>query len=56
MKIMVLDNYDSFTYNLVHILKELTGGPVAVFRNDEITLKDAERFDKIISLEKVIFF
>jgi anthranilate synthase component II len=48
MKIMVLDNYDSFTYNLVHILKELTGGPVEVFRNDEITLEDAERFDKII--------
>jgi len=48
MKIMVLDNYDSFTYNLVHILKELTGGPVAVFRNDEISLYDAERFDKII--------
>ena len=48
MKIMVLDNYDSFTYNLVHILKELTGGPVDVFRNDEITPGDAERFDKII--------
>lgn len=48
MKIMVLDNYDSFTYNLVHILKELTGGPVDVFRNDEIALEDAERFDKII--------
>ena len=45
---MVLDNYDSFTYNLVHILKELTGGPVDVFRNDEITLEDAEIFDKII--------
>jgi anthranilate synthase component 2 len=48
MKIMVLDNYDSFTYNLVHILKELTGGPVDVFRNDEIVLADVERFDKII--------
>jgi anthranilate synthase component 2 len=48
MKIMVLDNYDSFTYNLVHILKELTGVPVDVFRNDEIVLEDVERFDKII--------
>ena len=32
MKIMVLDNYDSFTYNLVHILKELTRGPVDVLQ------------------------
>jgi anthranilate synthase component II len=48
MKIMVLDNYDSFTYNLVHILKELTGGPVGVYRNNEITLEDAATYDKII--------
>jgi anthranilate synthase component II len=48
MKIMVLDNYDSFTYNLVHILKELTGGPVDVFRNDEITIGEAAGYDKII--------
>jgi anthranilate synthase component 2 len=48
MKIMVLDNYDSFTYNLVHILKELTGQPVDVFRNDEITLEEAAGYDKII--------
>jgi anthranilate synthase component 2 len=48
MKIMVLDNYDSFTYNLVHILKELTGGQVDVFRNDEITPEDAAGYDKIV--------
>ena len=48
MKIMVLDNYDSFTYNLVHILKELTGGPVDVHRNNEITIEDAAQYDKII--------
>ena len=48
MKIMVLDNYDSFTYNLVHILKELTREPVDVYRNDEIALSDIERYDKII--------
>lgn len=48
MKIMVLDNYDSFTYNLVHILKELTRGPVDVFRNDEIAVEDASGYDKII--------
>lgn len=48
MKIMVLDNYDSFTYNLVHILKELTGRPVDVYRNDEITLAAVAEYDKII--------
>ena len=48
MKIMVLDNYDSFTYNLVHILKELTGGPVDVHRNDEIDLEGIEIYDKIV--------
>jgi anthranilate synthase component 2 len=48
MKIMVLDNYDSFTYNLVHILKELTGGPVDVFRNDEIPLDKIDIYEKIV--------
>jgi anthranilate synthase component II len=48
MKIMVLDNYDSFTYNLVHILKELSGEQVDVYRNDEITIEDATGYDKII--------
>jgi anthranilate synthase component 2 len=48
MKIMVLDNYDSFTYNLVHILKEITGGTVDVHRNDTISVEDAGMYDKII--------
>ncbi|HUV00814.1 MAG TPA: aminodeoxychorismate/anthranilate synthase component II [Bacteroidales bacterium] len=48
MKIMVLDNYDSFTYNLVHILKELSKGPVDVHRNDKIDLKDMGKYDKIV--------
>jgi anthranilate synthase component 2 len=48
MKIMVLDNYDSFTYNLVHILKELTSGPVDVHRNNEVSLDKIEQYDKII--------
>ena len=48
-KILVLDNYDSFTYNLVHILKELThGGTVDVYRNDQISLEDIEQYDKIV--------
>ena len=45
---MVLDNYDSFTYNLVHILKELSGGPVDVHRNDEISLDHVGKYDKIL--------
>lgn len=48
MKIMVLDNYDSFTYNLVHILKELSGGPVDVHRNDEISLEQVGKYNKIL--------
>ena len=48
MKILVLDNYDSFTFNLVHILKELSRGPVSVYRNDEIKLEEIENYDKIV--------
>lgn len=47
MKILLLDNYDSFTYNLLHIVKEL-GAQVEVRRNDQITLDEVERFDKIL--------
>jgi anthranilate synthase component 2 len=47
MKIVVIDNYDSFTYNLVHAIKKISGLPVDVFRNDEIALDDLEQYDKI---------
>ena len=47
MKILLFDNYDSFTYNLLHILKEF-GADTEVFRNDRITLDEVARFDKII--------
>ena len=47
MKILLLDNYDSFTYNLLHIVKEL-GAQIEVRRNDQITLDKVERFDKIL--------
>jgi len=46
--IVVIDNYDSFTYNLVHAIKKLSGLPVDVFRNDEIELDDLEKYDKIV--------
>jgi anthranilate synthase component 2 len=48
MKILVFDNYDSFTYNLVHAVKKLGYKDVEVHRNDRIALEDVERFDKII--------
>ena len=44
MKILVLDNYDSFTYNLVQYLGEL-GADVQVYRNDQITLDQVRRLD-----------
>lgn len=47
MKIAVIDNYDSFTYNLVHYLDDL-GAEVTVFRNDELELKELEPFQKIL--------
>ena len=48
MKILVFDNYDSFTYNLVHLVEKITHQKVDVFRNDEIALEDVNRYDKII--------
>jgi len=49
MKILVFDNYDSFTYNLVHILRELGySSRMEVYRNDKIELDDVEQYDKIL--------
>ena len=47
MKIVIIDNYDSFTYNLAHLVKEL-GVEVTVYRNDQFELSQLEEFDKII--------
>ena len=47
MKIVIIDNYDSFTYNLSHLVKEL-GAEVTVLRNDQFQLDDLDEFDKII--------
>ncbi len=46
-KILVIDNYDSFTYNLVHYLEDLNC-EVTVYRNDEFELDEVEKFDKIL--------
>ncbi|UBM63013.1 aminodeoxychorismate/anthranilate synthase component II [Candidatus Sulfidibacterium hydrothermale] len=47
-KVLVLDNYDSFTYNLVHFVREHGGCDVDVHRNDRITVEQAGRYDYII--------
>lgn len=47
-RILVLDNYDSFTYNLVHYVGKLTTDPVEVHRNDKISLSEVNDFDKIL--------
>jgi anthranilate synthase component 2 len=46
-KVLVIDNYDSFTYNLVHYLEDLNC-EVTVKRNDKLTLDEVEAFDKIV--------
>ncbi|MBT4414617.1 MAG: aminodeoxychorismate/anthranilate synthase component II [Polaribacter sp.] len=48
MKILILDNYDSFTYNLVHMVEKITGNFPAVFRNDEINIADVGNYDMIM--------
>ena len=47
MKIVIIDNYDSFTYNLAHLAKQL-GAEVTVMRNDRFALEQLEPFDKIL--------
>lgn len=48
MKLLVFDNYDSFTYNLVHLVEHILGYKVDVVRNDQIDLEQVAQYDKII--------
>ncbi|PTT43196.1 aminodeoxychorismate/anthranilate synthase component II, partial [Chryseobacterium sp. HMWF028] len=48
LKVLVFDNYDSFTYNLVQIIERILDQRVDVVRNDEIALEEIGKYDKII--------
>ncbi|MCX6114851.1 MAG: aminodeoxychorismate/anthranilate synthase component II [Proteobacteria bacterium] len=48
MQILMIDNYDSFTYNLVQILESFSGVSVTVKRNDKLTLNEVSTFEKIV--------
>lgn len=48
MKVLVFDNYDSFTYNLVHLVEKIRGEKPDVYRNDELPLEKVAAYDKII--------
>ena len=48
VRILVFDNYDSFTYNLVHLVEKIIHEKVEVYRNDEIPLEKVKDYDKII--------
>lgn len=48
MKILILDNYDSFVYNLVQYLEEISGASIDVFRNDAISLDAVDAYDLIV--------
>lgn len=47
-KVVIIDNYDSFTYNLVHLINEIIDGEVTVFRNDQFQIESLETYDYII--------
>src|SRR6476646_7301469 len=48
MRILVFDNYDSFTYNLVHLVERILHEKVDVYRNDQVPLEAVKKYDKII--------
>lgn len=47
-KLLIIDNYDSFTYNLVHILESVEGFEIDVLRNDKISIDEVQNYDKIV--------
>jgi len=48
MKLLILDNYDSFTYNLAHLVEKVSNMPFDVIKNDKIAIEDVDRYSKIM--------
>lgn len=48
MKILIIDNYDSFTYNLFQLIEQQFSGPISVLKSDKVSLKDVKHYDKIL--------
>lgn len=48
MRLLILDNYDSFTYNLVHLVEKVSDVNIDVFQNDKMTLANVDKYDKIL--------
>ena len=48
MQLLILDNYDSFTYNLVHLVEKVADIKIDVFKNDKINIEEVSRYDKIL--------
>ena len=48
MKLLVLDNYDSFTYNLVHLIEKVSDISFDVIANDQITVSDVGKYDRVL--------
>ena len=53
-KILILDNYDSFTYNIVYLINEL-GYETEVFRNDRITVEEVGKYERIVLSRDRVF-
>lgn len=48
MRILVIDNYDSFVHNLVHILENIEDSEITIVKNDKVSLSEVEKYDKIL--------
>ena len=48
MKLLIIDNYDSFTFNLVHLVEKLSSIPFDVIKNDQISLSEINKYNKIL--------
>ena len=50
MRLLILDNYDSFTFNLVHLIEKVSTISFEVIKNDQLAISDVSKYDKILSM------